>query len=65
MTVLDEVRDEDAMPGAIVPDMKRVLSLVVAVAVVGVLVTWKVRSRSEDVPDAEGSWELADEPTTS
>ena len=52
-------------PPAIVPGMKRVLSLVVAAAVVGVLVTLKARSGSDEEPEAEGSWELADEPTTS
>ena len=58
-------RDEQVGPTAIVLGMKRLLSVIVAGAIVGAIVTLKVRSRSEEEPRAEGSWELADEPNPS
>lgn len=45
--------------------MKRIIPVVVAFAIVAVLVSIKVRSRSNSAPPADdGSWELADDAPT-
>lgn len=51
--------------GTIVGGMKRIIPVVVAFAIVAVLVSIKVRSRSNSAPPADdGSWELADDAPT-
>ena len=43
--------------------MKRLVPIAVAFAIVAVLLAIKVRSRTPESPEPEGSWELADEDT--
>lgn len=41
--------------------MKRLIPIAIAFAIVAVLVSIKVRARTPDTLEPEGSWELADE----